>query len=235
MNKKIILVVGMSYGIGYAVTERLLEMGYFVIGLARQKASIINNENFQYIQCDITSEEECKNFKTLLYKRVEHLDGLINVAGICKSGDLESLSPKEFEKNFEVNVFGTYRICKITYDLLHKSEGTIINISSDMSTIVVKKKVGYSASKAALNELSKCIALSFPELKVHTVLPGITKTELFYKKMIEKKTNENSYMKDVYPLQRLGNVVDIVNSIIFLLDNVNTSGIPIFVNGGAQL
>lgn len=106
--KKIVLITGASRGIGLALTKRILEEGFFVIGTSRDgKMDTIRNENFYPLSLELSQTLSIENAHKEIFNKFKHIDILINNAGIGPDLDTHNPELKSFKQTFEVNVTGT--------------------------------------------------------------------------------------------------------------------------------
>lgn len=237
MKGRVALVSGAASGMGYAVVERLIKEGAYVVGFSLEDKTNFTHENYTYVCGDITKIEDCRKAVKKAIEQYEKLDTLVNCAGIVIEGNLESTSAEEFKKVLEINTLGSFNICKEAIIYLKKQPSTIVNISSDMSVQPLQERVAYNPSKAAVNMLSKCIALDYaPIVRCNTILPGVIHTPMIQKRLVESENPEAlmSFYKGLYPMQRIGTVQDIVNGVIFLSSEQSSwiTGIELPICGG---
>ena len=122
---KSVLVTGGASGMGKAVCECLAENGYFVYSLDINKCNT-DNKNIKHILADVTSFDSLQNAYNEISKETEKIDAIINFAGIIMMNSLIEISEKEFEKIFNINLFGVYRVNKIFLPLIMQNKGKII-------------------------------------------------------------------------------------------------------------
>ncbi|MDA3932652.1 MAG: SDR family oxidoreductase [Tenericutes bacterium] len=176
MNK-IVLVSGASSGIGLETARHLSSKGYQVIGISRSYPKV--EYNFDYFLCDITDEKKVIKTMHLIEEKYEHIDVLINSAGMGISGAIENTPLEEVEQIYNVNVFGHILVTKTLLPLLRKSKkAKIINISSVASEISLPFQAFYSMSKASIDAFTKALSMELKpfKIKVCAVLPGDIKT-----------------------------------------------------------
>lgn len=143
---KIIIITGATDGIGKSTEQRLLEMGHFIIILARnvEKAKKIYNsyqDKAEIIYCDLSSLSTIKSAVSSIKKHSQQIDVLINNAG-CISPTRE-VTKDGFEKMFAINYLGHVLLTKLLIDKLILSNSRVINVSSQ----------AYKSSKLILNDL----------------------------------------------------------------------------------
>jgi NAD(P)-dependent dehydrogenase (short-subunit alcohol dehydrogenase family) len=172
-----LLMAGKSYRVfaGYrekARSERLFQE-------SRQKARIVP------VQVDVTSESEVRAVAETIAARSGHLDILVNSAGInpAKAGGIDSLSLQDFTEGFLVNVGGPFLTTRYLLALLKKGrEKKVVNITSVMGSIQLSTgdMVPYRVSKAALNMLTKNLAIAYQPYGITVVglHPGWVRTDM---------------------------------------------------------
>ena len=180
------LVTGSSQGIGKELIIEFAKKKYDVIityNTNKEKAYnlqsyIVDNYkvNALVIKCDLTKEEEIENMKNTILEKYDHIDILVNNAALSLDNYIEEKKKEEFMKVLEVNVVGTFLVTKYLYKYL--DNGVIVNISStDSMDTYSEISMDYSASKAAINNLTKTFALAFKNIKVIGAMPNWTNTE----------------------------------------------------------
>lgn len=192
--KKVVVITGASSGIGKTTAEYLYNKGYAIYGLSRNAGS---SEGINYIQCDVTIKESIDLAFKQIYENEQHIDFIINNAGIGVSGAIEYSSEEELEKIFSVNVYGVINVCQVGIKYLRETKGKIINIGSVAGPITIPFQAYYSMTKTAVQSLSEALRMELKPfgIKVSTVLPGDTKTN-FTKNRYAPKVNENEFYKN---------------------------------------
>lgn len=181
---KVALVTGSAKGIGAALIKELAKNGYDVVinyntseSLAKELELDIKNNykvNVTSIKASIKDEEQIKSMLDIIINKFGKLDLLINNAAISLDSPLEEKTKDEFMEVLETNVVGTFLMTKYT----SKYVKTVINISSTDSIDTYNElDIDYSASKAAINSLTKSMAYSLPNINIFAVLLKWTNTE----------------------------------------------------------
>jgi len=170
----VVLITGASKGIGLTLSKILHEYGATVIGVYNNTKII--TEEYDTYKCDISNEIDIKNLIAKVYDKHEKIDVVVNCAALCLDDDIYEKSKDDFMKVLEVNLVGTFLMCK--YASLKMDRGVIINISStDASDTFSPLSMDYSASKAGVENLTKNLALRFPNLKICALAPNWVDTE----------------------------------------------------------
>jgi NAD(P)-dependent dehydrogenase (short-subunit alcohol dehydrogenase family) len=190
-----ILVTGANRGIGLALTRELLAHGHKVIAAARnpQGGRELNELEMRYaelfykVQLDVNSDASVASAAEQLSREISTLDVLVNNAAIFPEEGSESLAEidlQHFRDAFETNVLGVVRVTRAFVPLLEKSASPrVVNISSGAGSISEKDDPGYyaySASKAALNMVTRTMAAELRARKICVVAmtPGWVRTEM---------------------------------------------------------
>jgi NAD(P)-dependent dehydrogenase (short-subunit alcohol dehydrogenase family) len=181
-----ILITGAGTGIGAELAKNLSIDGHKIIicgrRISRLREVAKSSKNIKYYICDISNENQVKKFNDLLKRELDHLDVIINNAGIFGAiGRIDRTDSKLWKKAFEINTFGTYLITKYFLGLLLKSEAKkIINFAGGGAFNAFPNYSAYAVSKAAVVRLSENAAFELKELgvKVNCIAPGFVATDL---------------------------------------------------------
>jgi 3-oxoacyl-[acyl-carrier protein] reductase len=247
MYPKLFLITGVSSGIGFQVTKDLLDSGHSVLGVSRQKTVKVKTlqsahpKNFYFEKRDLSKDID-KHPKWVLEKSksIGTFSGFVHSAGIIDILPLKALSYKSMLDLFNINVFAGIALARGISDkrAFSSNGGSIVFVSSIASQSGEAGLTNYSASKAAINGAMRAIAmeLSSQKIRVNSVLPGFTMTEMIEK---HKDVYNDSYIKELnnkYPLG-IGSVLDVSNTICFLLSDKSNwiTGSEFQLNGGAKL
>ena len=229
-----ILVLGASSGIGYA-TAKLLSKDNNVIAIARREERLKEFENYEVF--DFSALDEIESFVKNVVKKYSKLDTLIYCGGIQNIKPLKVTKIQEAKEIFDINYFAPMLFAKAF------SSKRVSNINSSIlfisSIAAIKPEAGilnYSASKAALSNLTVGLAKEIAPIRVNAISPGFIKTE-----MTEKFSHiySDEFIKEIqkdYPLG-LGNVENIADMAEFLISEKASyiTGDIIRVDGGGAL
>ena len=173
-SNSIILITGASSGIGLCLANLLTEYGAKVIGIYNNTK--INNVLFDAYKCDISKESDIKKLFKYIKNRYGIVDVLVNCAALCLDNDFYDKTKKEFMKVLEVNLVGTFLMCKEASKLMNK--GVIINMSStDATNTFSTYSMDYAASKAGIENLTKNLANRLSNIKVCAIAPNWVDTD----------------------------------------------------------
>ena len=227
IKQKVVIVTGASSGIGYATALKLSKAGAKVAAGARrvEKLETLKNEVQKYggemlvKKIDVTKKEDCDSFINFVTKTWNHIDILINNAGIMPLSFFKNLKVSEWEQMIDVNLKGVlYCTAAVIPYMITKKSGHIINLSSVAGRIVFPAGSVYCATKHAVTAFSEGLRQELSQrynIKVTCIEPGVVSTEL--PNTITDKSLE-SFVKSVKEMESL-KAEDIANAIIYSLDS----------------
>lgn len=239
---KTVLITGGSRGIGEAIARAFASLEANVVinyVSSKSKAEVIVNDlkekgfNALALQADVSSFEDSKGLVDETIKQFGKIDVLVNNSGITKDGLMLRMSEDDFDRVINVNLKGTWNMCKnVTRHFLKNKAGSIINITSVVGIIGNPGQANYVSSKAGIIGLTKSLAKEFGSrhVRVNAVAPGFIETEMT--KSLPDEVKE-AYLKQI-PLNEFGQAKDIANACTFLASDKARyiTGQVLSVNGG---
>lgn len=190
MNKKSVLITG-STGLAKEIIKIYAENNYNIImtyNTHEDKAKKLEldikskyNIDTLCIKCDISKEEDIINLKEKVLEKFKKLDVLINNAGIAIDTLFDMKTKENFMKTLEINLVGTFLMCKYFGEIMFKQkQGNIINVSSTNGIdTYYEYSLDYDASKAGIINLSHNLANHYaPYIRVNTICPGWINTPM---------------------------------------------------------
>lgn len=212
---RIIIITGTRKGIGRYLAEQYLQEGDVVYGCSRRICDI-EHPNYHHTRLDVSDEAEVVSFVRNVYKNHKHIDVLINNAG-CASMNHFLLTPYDTAKKvFNTNFFGTFLMCReVSKYMVKNKSGRIVNYSTVAVALNLHGELVYSASKAAIEQLTRVLADEIGEsgITVNAVGPTPIDTDLI------KNVPENK-LQDLLShqcIKRFGQFEDVKNVIDFFL------------------
>ncbi len=186
--EKVAIVTGASKGIGASIAMHLAAEGAAVVvnyatskeGAERVAAEIVNQGGRTVaIQANIARQSDVERLFAEAHKAFGRLDILVNNAGIYEFAPLESVTPAHFHKMFDLNVLGLILASQEAVKRFTPAGGCIINISSVAATAAPPTGSVYSATKAAVDAVTKSLAkeLGPRNIRVNSINPGMVETE----------------------------------------------------------
>lgn len=200
-GKKVILVTGVSSGIGNAFVKLALNSSEIIIvGMSRNKPESIESKNFYFQKTDLNNQESIGKSVKAIIKKFDRIDVLVNNAGIGYRGTIEDMSMTEIRNQFEVNFFGQIYLTNLILPVMRKQKsGQIINIGSVASTMSTPTMGFYAATKSAMDKITEVLAQEVApfNITVNSIVPGAVKSS-FGKNMIEAKNTATSVYINLY-------------------------------------
>lgn len=231
-----ILVTGAASGIGQAIASLFTRAGAQVVALDRAPALALHGHPGPALSCqaDITDALAVQAVVLRASDTLGGLDGVVNAAGIANTDWAEQVSDADWARVIEVNLTGTFNVCRAALPALRKSGGgTIVNLASGQGLQPFKQRSAYAASKAGVIAFSKCIAMEWaPQVRVNTVCPGAVDTP-----MVRGGYSADALQATVgprYALQRIGQPHEIALAALYLTSAESSfvTGIVLAVDGG---
>jgi len=182
--QKAVLVTGASSGIGRKIAERLAAEGYFVYAGARKDqdlAELGQIENMKSVRLDVTVQEQIDAAVETIRSEGRGLHGLVNNAGVGVIAPLIEMSEQDLKFQFDVNVYGPYRITKAFAPLLLEAKGRITTIGSISGVLSGRLFGAYSMSKHAIEAYTDSLARELEQfdVQVSVIEPGNYKSRFF--------------------------------------------------------
>ena len=234
LENKWVLITGAAGGIGAATTARFLEEGACVIALDRDPAGLARLESaYSGLSLsaivDVTDEAALDAF----LEEVDRLDVLINNAGISQRHSFLEISHSVWNRLLETNLTGTFLTAqKAAHKMLVGQGGVILNMGSTNGLVGYHHYADYNASKAAVIELTRSMALELgPRIRVNAVCPGFIMTPM-------QEAEYTPAMQEAFasklPLRRLGRPEDVAALFAFLAsdDAAFITGQCFVIDGG---
>ena len=207
-----VLISGSGRGIGRAIATRFAKEGYKIaINANKSKDELGETKNYLISlgvsvlakQGDVGNYEFCKEFVDEVKNTLGSIDILVNNAGISHIGLLSDMKPNEWNEVINTNLTSLYNLSSLVIpDMVRKSAGKIINISSVWGNIGASMEVAYSASKGGMNSFTKALAkeLAPSNIQVNAIACGAIDTEM--NSFLD--SNELAALIDEIPASRLG-------------------------------
>ena len=180
-EKKIVLITGVSSGIGQATAQLLAQQGFTVFGTSRNPSSVERMSGVEVLPLDVRLDESVNGCVDTVVKRTGRLDTLVNNAGYSLVGPIEEAMLEEAKAQFETNFFGVVRMVKKVLPIMRKqASGQIINVSSGAGLTPLPFVGFYSASKFALEGYTEALRHEVKpfHIRVSLVEPGFIKSHL---------------------------------------------------------
>jgi len=248
LGGKVAVVTGASKGIGASIALHLAAEGAAVVvnyssskvGADRVVDEIKSRGGRAIaVQADVARQPDIRRLFAETNSTFGRLDILVNNAGIYEFAPLEAVTPEHFHKMFDLNVLGLILASQEAAKYFGDSGGSIVNISSVVSTLAPPNASVYSATKAAVDAATRSLAkeLGPRKVRVNSINPGMVETEGTTASGI---TGSESAVRKQFesqsPLGRIGRPQDVAPAAVFLAspDSNWITGETLYVSGGTR-
>jgi len=246
VGKKAIITGGAS-GIGRAAALLFASAGAAVViadiddlgGEAVVKKIHTGGGEGIYVYCDVTKAEDCQRTVQKTVHSFGGVDVLFNNAGIVQRASVIDTTEEQWERVMAVNVKSIFLMSKYTIPhMVQAGGGVIVNTSSGWGLVGGRDAVSYCASKAAVVNLTRAMALDHgaQNIRVNCICPGDTDTPMLRIEARQLGENEKTFLDDAAerPLQRIGTPQDIAQAVLYLCSDAASyvTGTTLVVDGG---
>ena len=245
---KVAVVTGASKGIGASIAKHLAAEGAAVVvnyssskeGAERVVAEIVRKGGKAVaVQANVAKQADIQRLFAETKKAFGRLDILVNNAGIYEFAPLENVTAEHFHKMFDLNVLGLILTSQEAAKHFGPGGGSIVNISSVVSTYAPPNASVYSATKAAVDAVTRSLAkeLGARKIRVNSINPGMVETEGTTSSGIT--ASDSAFRKQLEaqtPLGRIGQPQDIAPAAVFLAsaDSAWITGETLYISGGLR-
>ncbi|SEC33449.1 SDR family NAD(P)-dependent oxidoreductase [Bradyrhizobium erythrophlei] len=246
LEGKVALVTGASKGIGAEIAVRLAAEGAAVAvnySASKQAAERVvdavtsKGGKAVAVHGNLTDASQVKSVVAETVKAFGPIDILVNNAGIYEFAPLDGITAEHFHKHFDLNVLGLLLVSQEAARHFNTAGGSIINISSGVSTIAPPNTAVYTATKAAVDAISSVLSkeLAPRKIRVNTVNPGMIATEGVVSAGLAEG-DMRKWIESTTPLARIGKVEEIAAAVAFFASNDASyvTGETLHVTGGLR-
>lgn len=246
LEGKVAVVTGASKGIGAAIAKALASEGASVVvnyATSKTGADAVVTEitgkggKAIAVQGDVSKQTDITKLFAETKKSYGHVDILVNNAGVYDFAPLEQISEEHFHKQFNLNVLGLLLTTKEALALIPATGGSVINISSAVTTLLPPQSAVYTATKGAVDALTGVLAkeLGARKIRVNAINPGLIATEGTHTGGFAEG-DMKTWFETTAPLGRIGQVDDIAPTAVYLAseDSKYITGETIEIAGGMR-
>jgi NAD(P)-dependent dehydrogenase (short-subunit alcohol dehydrogenase family) len=243
-QNKLAIVTGGASGIGYAITEKFVNCGIRTVIIGRNQEKLKKAKDQLGKLCmpvcfDLNDLKSIPKQVKQIEEKYGSIDILVNNAGINLKKEFTKVSDEEFESIILTNVSSVFALSReVVKFMIKKGKGNIINISSMASQYGLPKVIAYTASKSAIEGMTRAMAveLSPKGILVNCIAPGFIATDMSGKAL----NGDVERMRKVLsrtPLGKLGNPADVAEAAYFLASEKSgyLTGIILPVDGGNSI
>jgi NAD(P)-dependent dehydrogenase (short-subunit alcohol dehydrogenase family) len=244
VKDQVVLISGASRGIGRAIAE----------GFAAREASVVITGRVQETLeqtageicppggtvrakvCDVADAKAAGRLVDEVVDEFGRIDTLVNCAGVNKRMKVEQFTEEDYDFITDINIRGAFFMSlAVGRHMIRARRGSQINIDSINSHTPLKRVAVYAMSKAAMSQMTKCLAMEWGPhgVRVNAIGPGFTLTELA-RPLWESQPHMHEWRQENTPLRRMGQPEDMVGAAIFLASEASAyvTGQVLYVDGG---
>lgn len=246
LEGKVAVVTGASKGIGASIAKHLAAEGASVVvnyssskeGAERVVAEIVRDGGKAIaLGANVAKKAEIERLFAETKKAFGRVDILVNNAGVYEFKPIEDVTEEQFHKMFNLNVLGLILTSQEAAKHFGSTGGSIINISSLASTLAPPNTSVYSATKAAVDAVTKSLAteLGPRKIRVNSINPGMIETEGVQTAGF-MESDFRKYYESQAPLGRIGQPKDVAPAAVFLAssDSAWITGETLHITGGLR-
>lgn len=240
-QQKIAIVTGGGSGIGLAIAQKFVKENILTIIVGRdpQKLNQAKEKLGKLcvtISCDLTNLSSIPKLVKQILDDYGHIDILVNNAGINMKKEFTEVTDEDFQKILQTNVSAVFALSReVVKYMVGNGSGAIINISSMASQYGIPKVIAYTASKSAIEGMTKAMAveLSPKGIRVNCIAPGFIATDMSAKALNDDPERKHKAL-DRTPMGELGTPADIGDAAVFLASGAARyiTGVILPVDGG---
>lgn len=229
LTGKVAVVTGASKGIGAEIARQLAAEGAAVVvnySSSKEGAARVVDEISKHggkavaVHADVSRKSDIERLFAETKRYFGRLDILVNNAGVYEFAPLEAITEEHFHKQYNLNVLGLLLTTQAAAPLFDSDGGSVINISSLVSSLGIPGAAAYSGTKAAVDAITRSLAreLGPRKIRINAINPGMVVTE----GVQAAGFDQGDFRKDIEsrtPLGRVGQPNDIAGAAVFLASN----------------
>lgn len=242
--KKVAIVTGGASGIGFAIAEKFVQNNITTIIIGRNEEKLNEAKDMLGALCnivpfDLNELAAIPELVIKIEKEFGQIDILVNNAGINMKKEFTEVTDQDFHKILLTNVESMFSLSReITKSMIAKRSGSIINISSMASQYGIPKVIAYTASKGAIEAMTRAMAveLSPNGIRVNCIAPGFIATEMSANALNNDQERKDKVLSRT-PMGVLGSPADIADAALFLASSSSAfiTGVVLPVDGGNSI
>ncbi|HJR21681.1 MAG TPA: glucose 1-dehydrogenase [Dongiaceae bacterium] len=252
LAEKVVIVTGGTRGIGAAIAETCADLGGRVVltgrnekdGAAIEGGIRARGKSARFAQGDVTAPGFPERLMDDVLGQEGRMDVLVNNAGILSRSNAADCTDAEWDAVIATNLTAVFQLCRAVVPVMRRQfkedgrTGAIVNIASDWAVVGAHNAVAYGASKGAIAQLTRSMAVDHAKdgIRVNAVCPGDTETDMLLSgRGDENRENVLRRLGRAIPLGRVGEPIDVAAAVAFLASDAAgyVTGILLPVDGGS--
>ena len=245
LSGRVALVTGGSRGLGRAMADALARAGADLVITSRTQADLDraaeelrrHGQRVLPVPSDVTDELSIRDLVEQALDRFGQIDILVNNAGVGETQSVVDMDPAYWDRIMHINVRGPMLCCKhVGPHMIRRQSGKVINVASVMATRVARYMSPYCASKAAIVQFTRALALEWirHNIQVNALCPGYFLTDMNSEFFASERGKR--FVADL-PIGRLGEPRELDGALVFLAGDATSyvTGTTLYVDGGHSL
>lgn len=243
LTGQVVIVTGGGNGIGRSCAVAFAQCGAIVaiadiseeaLASAKEEIEALGGQCITYV-CDVTRKNQIDEMINHIYDSQGRIDLLLNSAGINIQQIAEEVTEEAWDKIMDVNLKGTFFCCQAAgKKMIEQKKGKIINLSSTMSMVGFFRRSAYCASKGAVKQLSKVLAIEWApyNINVNCIAPTFINTP-FTEPMFKEQAFYDEVVSRI-PMGKVGETSDVIGAALYLASDAAdfVTGSTLLVDGG---
>lgn len=244
LRDRTVVVTGGGRGLGFAIANAFTENASRVVIIGRNAAVLKQARNIlgkraHCITFDVTEIERLPELVEMIREKVGEVDVLVNNAGINMKKDVLHVTNKDFQGIIQTNQTAVFALTReILRSMMTRRSGSVIMISSMASRYGIPKVIGYTASKSAVEGMTRALAVECAPygIRVNCIAPGFIKTRMS-SEALESDPERKHRVLARTPMARLGEPSDVAHAALFLASEQSQfiTGVVLSVDGGNSI
>ena len=244
MRNKTAIVTGGNSGLGYATAKKFCDNGYttYIVGRNQEKTAKACEELGELAKPIVFDLDQLDKIPEMISQIAEsegHIDVLVNNAGINMKKEFIEVTDEEFDKIIHTNMKSVFAISREVVKVMKNSGGgNIVNISSMAAQYGIPKVIAYTASKTAIEGMTRSMAVDLAQygVRVNCVAPGFIKTPMTAEALNSDPERKNKVFSRT-PMGKMGEPEDIADAVFFFASNDAkfVTGVTMCVDGGNSI
>jgi NAD(P)-dependent dehydrogenase (short-subunit alcohol dehydrogenase family) len=238
------IITGGASGIGFAIAKRFVQNGIRVVLIGRDLTRLklaceTLGSQADFVGCDLTVLGELPEVVSSIRKKAGRIDILVNNAGMHLKKDIGDVTDEEFHKVIATNQSAMFALTREVSNVMKEQcSGVILNISSMASRYGIPKVIAYTASKSAIEGMTRAMAVELAQyrIRVNCIAPGFIRTNMS-SLALDKDPERKKKVLSRTPLGRLGKPDEVAEAAYFLVSPASSyiTGVVLPVDGGNSI